>query len=65
MRIIKKSNISEFEDYIEISEYSLEAFEWGYGEKIISGRSNTTLNPKGTASRAEVATMLMRFEGEK
>lgn len=65
VRIIKKSNISEFEDYIEISEYSLEAFEWGYGEKIISGRSNTTLNPKGTASRAEVATMLMRFEGEK
>ena len=65
VRIIKKSNISEFEDYIEISEYSLEAFEWGYVEKIISGRSTTTLNPKGTASRAEVATMLMRFEGEE
>lgn len=65
VRVIKKSNISEFEDYIEISEYSLEAFEWGYVEKIISGRSTTTLNPKGTASRAEVATMLMRFEGEE
>lgn len=65
VRVIKKSNISKFEDYIEISEYSLEAFEWGYVEKIISGRSTTTLNPKGTASRAEVATMLMRFEGEE
>ena len=64
VRITKKSNISGFEDYIEISEYSLEAFEWGYGEKIISGRSSTMLSPKGTASRAEVATMLMRYKEE-
>ena len=65
LKVTKNSNLSEYEDYEKISEYSLEAFEWGYEEKIISGRTETTLNPKGTASRAEVATMLMRFEGEK
>ena len=64
-KVDKNSNLSNFEDYEDISEYSLTAFEWGYGKKIISGRTETTLNPKGTASRAEVATMLMRFESEK
>ena len=64
-KVDKNSKLSNFEDYEDISEYSLTAFEWGYGKKIISGRTETTLNPKGTASRAEVATMLMRFEGKK
>ena len=64
LKVTKNSNLSEYEDYEEISEYSLEAFEWGYEEKIISGRTETMLNPKGTASRAEVATMLMKLEEE-
>ena len=55
------TNILSYEDYNEISEYSISAFQWGCGEGIISGRTPTTLNPKGTASRAEVATMLMRY----
>ena len=63
LKVTGNSNLSRYEDYEEISEYSLEAFEWGYEEKIISGRTETTLNPKGTASRAEVATILMRFKG--
>ena len=65
IKVDGNSKLSNFEDYEDISEYSLTAFEWGYGKKIISGRTETTLNPKGTASRAEVATMLMRFESEK
>lgn len=61
IKIDSKSEISSFEDFNDVSDYSITAFEWGYEQKIISGRSATTLNPKGTASRAEVATMLMRF----
>lgn len=64
IKVSENSNLSEYEDYEEISGYSLEAFEWGYEEKIISGRTETMLNPKGTASRAEVATMLMKLEEE-
>lgn len=55
------TNILSYDDYNEVSEYSITAFQWGCEEGIISGRTPTTLNPKGTASRAEVATMLMRY----
>ncbi len=58
----EKSDISSYDDFNEISEYSVSAFQWGYERKIISGRTSSTLVPKGTASRAEVATMLMRFK---
>mgnify|MGYP003378103452 FL=1 len=34
---------------------------WAVSEGIISGNTPTTLNPHGKATRAEVATMLMRF----
>lgn len=57
----ESTNILSYDDFNEVAEYSVLAFQWGCGEKIISGRTKTTLSPKGTASRAEVATMLMRF----
>lgn len=57
----ESTNILSYDDFYEIAEYSIPAFQWGTGKGIISGRTSTTLSPKGTASRAEVATMLMRF----
>ena len=57
----ENTNILSYDDFNEIAEYSISAFQWGCGEGIISGRTATTLSPKGNASRAEVATMLMRF----
>lgn len=57
----ENTNILSYDDFNEIAEYSITAFQWGCGKGIISGRTSTTLSPKGTASRAEVATMLMRF----
>ena len=57
----ESTNILSYDDFNEIAEYSISAFQWGCGEGIISGRTSTTLSPKGNASRAEVATMLMRF----
>ena len=38
-----------------------QAMAWAVGAGIITGRSGTELAPKGDASRAEVATMLVRF----
>lgn len=59
------SNLESFSDYLDISDYSKDALSWGLDEGIISGTSKTTLSPKGNASRAQVATMLMRFDDEK
>ena len=36
--------------------------EWAVGNGIISGKDNgTTLDPQGNATRAECATIMMRF----
>ena len=55
------TNILSYEDFSEISEYAIPAFQWVCGSGIITGRTSSTLAPKGTATRAEVATMVMRF----
>lgn len=55
------ADISGFADYANVSEYAVEALSWANGAGIVSGRDGNMLEPKGTATRAEVATMLMRF----
>ena len=53
--------IREFDDYEEISEYALTSLTWAVNSGIVSGKGNRTLDPKGSATRAETAAMLMRF----
>lgn len=57
----EKANLSAYDDVDLISDYAKEAFSWAIQEEIITGRTTTTLAPKGIATRAEVATMIMRF----
>ena len=54
-------SLSEYTDASEISSYAVTAMQWANENGLITGRSETTLAPKGTATRAEVATILMRF----
>lgn len=54
-------DLSGFADSGEISSYAVENLKWAVGAGIINGRTENTLVPKGTATRAEVATMLMRW----
>lgn len=56
-----KDNLLNFDDANKISDYAYDAFKWGVKEKIITGRTQKELVPSGTAKRAEVATMIMRF----
>ena len=57
----ENTNILSYDDFSEISEYAIPAMQWACGSGIITGRTISTIAPKGTATRAEVATMLMRF----
>ena len=50
-----------FTDTNKISSYALPQVKWAVGTGIIKGNANGTLNPGGTATRAEAATMIMRF----
>ena len=56
-----KANLSSYDDSNLINSYAKEAFAWAIQEGIITGRTTTTLAPQGIATRAEVATMIMRF----
>ena len=51
----------DFSDYQSVSRYATNAMSWCVNKGIVSG-SDGKLNPQGTATRAEVATMLMNAE---
>ena len=57
----ENTNILSYKDFDEISEYAIPALCWAVGNGIMSGKSDSTLNPRDTASRAEAAAILMRF----
>jgi hypothetical protein len=50
-----------FTDARQVSSYATEAMLWAVESGIIQGTGNGALKPTGTATRAQAATMLMRF----
>ena len=50
-----------YTDSGSVSGWADEAMRWAVGSGIISGKDGGRLDPTGTATRAEVATILMRF----
>lgn len=52
---------AEFADMSKVSGYALEAVDWARANGIVSGKGNNRFDPKGCATRAEVATILMNF----
>jgi len=57
----ENTNILSFNDAFDVSEWAIPAFRWACGSGVIGGKPGSLLDPKGDATRAEVATMLMRF----
>lgn len=55
------STLSQFTDTGSIPSYAIEPLAWAVGSGIVSGTSATTISPSGSATRAQVATMLMRY----
>ena len=51
----------DFPDAAEVSDYAYEALCWMTKEKVLEGMEDGNLHPQSTATRAQLATMLMRF----
>ncbi len=51
-----------FADAGKVSSYARNAVEWAVERKILAGKGNGVLDPRGSATRAEVAAVLMRYE---
>ncbi len=52
---------TSFEDNDEISGWAKDAVKWSVGKGLLSGNDNGVLDPKGKATRAEVATIFQRY----
>ena len=55
------ADISSFADTADVSDWALDAIRWANKTELVNGTSETTLSPKATATRAQVAAILMRF----
>ena len=58
--VSKSVALTGYSDAASVSAYATEAMQWAVANGLIQG-SNNKLSPKATASRAQVATILMRF----
>ncbi|PWM51309.1 MAG: hypothetical protein DBX60_07210 [Bacillota bacterium] len=54
-------SLTSFSDHAKVSGYATDAMRWAVSTGIIGGMGDGTLAPQGNATRAQVATMLMRF----
>ncbi len=51
-----------FTDRKEIASWSIDGVEWAYSAGLISGRPDGRFDPGGTATRAEGAAILMKYD---
>lgn len=54
-------DLGGYSDAAEIDAWARDAMTWANAKGIIAGTTPSTLIPRGSASRAQVATILMRF----
>ena len=61
----ERASIDSFPDASKVHSYAVEALEWACGAGYITGKEekeNILLDPRGSATRAQVATILTRFD---
>ncbi|WP_454941426.1 S-layer homology domain-containing protein, partial [Evtepia sp.] len=55
------ADLSGFPDADQIQSYAAQALSWAVAEGLLQGFEDDTLRPQGNATRAQIATILMRF----
>ncbi len=56
-----RADLSVFSDAGQISSYAVDAMSWARSSGLIAGVDSHTLQPGGSATRGQVAAILMRF----
>ncbi len=56
-----KGDLSKFDDNGSVAAWAKEPMQWAVGSGLINGKGEGSLEPGSNATRAEVATMLMRL----
>ena len=63
MDVSARSELSGYGDAGKISNYAKEAMSWAVATGLIRGITGTVLSPGGSATRAQAATLAIRFRG--
>lgn len=58
---VSADDLSGYADGASVSAWAREAMNWAVAQGLITGKSGGRLDPGGTASRAEVSAILMRY----
>lgn len=59
--VSKRTSLDSFKDGDKVSTYAVDALKWAVAEGIVTGKTGGFIDPQAGATRAETATMLMRF----
>ena len=54
-------SIESYADAAQVSSFAVEPMGWAIANKLVSGTGNNMLSPKGNATRAEIAAIMMHF----
>lgn len=58
---VEENALEAFADATKVSDWAADAMNWAVANELIKGITDTTLEPQGNATRAQVATILMRY----
>ncbi|MBE7003732.1 MAG: hypothetical protein E7425_05520 [Ruminococcaceae bacterium] len=57
----EETNILSYDDAFDVSQWAIPAMQWAVGSGVIGGKTQSTLAPKDTATRAEIAVIMTRL----
>ncbi len=59
--VSEKGSLTKFSDRKKVSDWATEGLTWAVGAGILNGKDDGTLDPQGTATRAEIAAIMQRL----
>jgi hypothetical protein len=61
VKAVNTASLASFSDMKDVAAWSKDAMAWAVSAGILKGGTGNTLSPQGTATRAQVATIIKRF----
>lgn len=61
--VTASGSLAHYTDAASVSDWAKESVEWAVGSGLVGGYEDSTLQPQGTTTRAEVASVLQRALG--
>lgn len=56
-----RADLGSYSDAAQVSGYAKDAMSWAVASGLVQGTSAATISPRDTATRAQIALILMRF----